>query len=70
MEAAGGWCLQSREYLQSAQKVLYRMAEQGQTEYAQIPVISLNLMGEEKHTGFVLLRGCCPVGSLPDAMAI
>ena len=30
------------------QRVLYRMAEQGQLEYAQIPVISLNLMGRRK----------------------
>jgi predicted nucleotide-binding protein (sugar kinase/HSP70/actin superfamily) len=48
---AGGACRAGNIY-NLLQRVLYRMVEQGQLEYAQIPVISLNLMGEEKHTGF------------------
>lgn len=53
---AGGACRAGNIY-NLLQRVLYRMAEQGQTEYAQIPVISLNLMGEEKHTGFRITPG-------------
>ena len=48
---AGGACRAGNIY-NLLQRVLYRMVEQGQLEYAQIPVISLNLMGEEKHIGF------------------
>lgn len=66
---AGGACRAGNIY-NLLQRVLYRMVEQGQLEYAQIPVISLNLMGEENIQAFALLRHCCPVGLLPDAMAI
>ena len=41
---AGGACRAGNIY-NLLQRVLYRMAEQVQLEYAQIPVISLNLMG-------------------------
>ena len=58
---AGGACRAGNIY-NLLQRVLYRMVEQGQLEYAQIPVISLNLMGEEKHTGYsvtVVRWDCC-----------
>lgn len=66
---AGGACRAGNIY-NLLQRVLYRMAEQGQQEYAQIPVISLNLMGEEKHTGFritpSLLSGGIAAGCYGD----
>ncbi len=66
---AGGACRAGNIY-NLLQRVLYRMVEQGQLEYAQIPVISLNLMGEEKHTGFritpSLLSGGIAAGCYGD----
>ena len=66
---AGGACRAGNIY-NLLQRVLYRMVEQGQLEYAQIPVISQNLMGEEKQTGFritpSLLSGGIAAGCYGD----
>ncbi len=48
---AGGACRAGNIY-NLLQRVLYKKYEQGCTDYRDIPVISLNFQGEEKHSGF------------------
>lgn len=57
---AGGACRAGNIY-NLLQRVLYKKSEQENPDYADIPVISLSFIGEEKHSGFHisirLLRG-------------
>ena len=69
--APGGRCLQGRKYLQSAPE---SAVPHGRAGTAGVCPDSRNLPephGRKKNIqAFALLRHCCPVGLLPDAMAI